>query len=82
MDEFMKKVVEENSDLFPSVFEWIEVGWELPDPPSPEQIAAALLMEARTQDDYVEAGETIPEYPKRLRQLAFSILNHYHGAKL
>jgi len=57
--------------------EWMWEGWGIPqqaDNITPPMIAAALFNEAGTQDKCVEAGETHPDYPRRLRNLAFSIL--------
>lgn len=64
-------LVASEEDMFVSVSEWLADGWNLPDEnPTPEQAAAALLMEARTQDSCVERGESSPEYPVYLRNLA------------
>ena len=60
------------------VWAWLHEGWGLLDEPSPEQIAAALLMEANTQDDCVRGGGSEASYPIRLRRIAFSILRHFH----
>ncbi len=53
-------------------------GWEIDDP-QPEQLAAALFMEARTQDDCVKAGESAPEHPIILRSIAYQILLQDHS---
>lgn len=78
-DAFMQKVFKDNEDLFnDAVWEWLYEGWELQMEAQPEQIAAALLMEAKTQDSYVKDGDSDPSFPKRLRDLAYSIIDHYH----
>jgi hypothetical protein len=78
MDTFMEKVMSENRDLFPAVYEWIGDGWGLEGRVFPEQIAAALLMEANTQDQCVRDGDSDQSYPIRLRELAYNILFNYH----
>lgn len=50
--------------------EWCLEGWRLESEPSPEQIAAALLMEAR--------GVNTPEGQQYLREVAFKILHTLH----
>lgn len=78
MDNFMKMLETVNCNLFPSIRAWIAEGWGLQDEAEPEQLAAALLMEAKTQDECVKRGDSDPSYPVRLRRLAFTILSHYH----
>jgi hypothetical protein len=79
MPDFMQKITEENEDLFcHAVYEWIGHGWELEMEPTPEQIAAALFMEANTQDRYVKEGDSDASHPIRLRALAYRILEHFH----
>jgi hypothetical protein len=75
MEEFLSRVNDENNGLIDQAREWIAEGWGLKDDPTPEQIAAALLMEARTQDECVKAGQGSPEFPRQLRQVAFTILD-------
>lgn len=66
---------DENNGLIDQAREWIAEGWGLKGDPTPEQIAEALLMEARTQDECVKVGQGCLEYPRRLRQIAFTILD-------
>lgn len=61
-----------------NVSEWIAEGWQLETDPTPEQIVAALLMEASFQDGCVEKGESSACYPKRLRNMARHILQVTH----
>src|SRR5262249_23053444 len=56
--------------------EWIAEGWGLEGDPTPEQIVAALLMEANTQDAMVKTGDSHASYPQELRQLAYNILSY------
>lgn len=50
-------------------------GWGLQEEtPSPEQLAAAIFMEASTQDFCVKEGETVDSYPQTLRLIAHKIL--------
>lgn len=73
------KALLKKSQLLEHVLEWIADGWGLDDPdPTDEQVAAALLMEANTQDACVKAGESVAEYPVSLRKLAFNILQQCH----
>ena len=75
----LQQINDETNGLIEHAKDWIADGWELPDRnPSPEQIAAALLMEANTQDICVKEGESVPEYPILLRQTAVRILNLVH----
>lgn len=74
LDEYLKTVVQHVQ----FAREWILDGWGLDGEPSPEQLAAAMLMEARTQDADVEAGRSDPSYPRSLRQVAFTILALAH----
>jgi hypothetical protein len=66
-------------NLIENAKEWIAVGWELKDDPTPEQLAAAMLMEADDQDGCVARNESAPEYPVFLRRFAFYILHSLHG---
>jgi hypothetical protein len=50
--------------------EWVKEGWRLEGDPSPEQLAAAMLMEASNHHVM---------YATALRKLAFLILNVLHG---
>lgn len=61
--------------------EWCLDGWGLDCKPSPEQIAAALLMEANDQDECVHRGESHMSYPMMLRNIAFDILEVAHRGK-
>ena len=58
--------------------EWVNDGWGVVDEATPEQLAAAILMEANTQDACVTDGESDPEYPVFLRRFAFYILHYIH----
>lgn len=60
--------------------EWIAEGWGLEDDPTMEQVLAALLMEAGTQDECVKEGVSSPEYPKKLRALALRLFSFSIGA--
>ena len=82
MDDFMKLIARANPDLAFAWRDWIANGWGLNDEPSPEQIAAALLMEANTQDSCVIDGESAASYPLRLRRVAYKIIDHYHKGKV
>lgn len=62
-------------ELLDAVESWIADGWGLEGEPSDEQAAAALLMEAKTQDRCVRRGESSPEYPRTLRRVAYEILD-------
>lgn len=64
--------------LYENSREWIGVGWELKDDPQAEQFAAALLMEAKTQDLCVLSGDSDPYYPPQLREIAYNILDMIH----
>lgn len=64
-----------NEGLIEHVREWIADGWGLSGQPTNEQAAAALLMEARTQDECVRRGESSPEHPANLRRVAYGILD-------
>lgn len=75
MKEFLSRLIDENNGLIDQAREWIAEGWGLKGDPAPEQIAAALLMEARTQDECVKAGQGSPQFPRQLRQIAFTILD-------
>jgi hypothetical protein len=69
----------EFSGFIPQAKEWVLEGWNIGSlDPTPEQIAAALLMEANTQDECVKTGESHPDVPKTLRNLAFIILQVLH----
>jgi len=81
----MKTIAElrsENEDLFAAAHEWVSDGWCCIIPPTPEQLAAAMLMEANTQDKCVEYGDSDTSYPLRLRKLALDIIYAEHGDKL
>lgn len=55
--------------------EWVLDGWEIADDePSIEQLAAAMLMEAKTQDQCVKDGDSVAEFPETLRIVAHRIL--------
>lgn len=55
--------------------EWVLEGWGIRDnDPTPEQLAAALFMEANTQDQCVKDGDSVEEYPAQLRAIAYEIL--------
>jgi len=73
----------EHTSLFDAAAEWVCEGWGVRADescfPTPEQLAAAMLMEAGGQDGYVERGESDASYPKRLREVAFGILFGLHG---
>ncbi len=74
-----EKILEREPDLKNAAREWIGEGWGVDWPvPATEQIAAALLMEAKTQDDDVRRGDSDPSYPVRLRRVAFEILMAEH----
>ena len=75
MKEFLSRLNNENNGLIDQARERIAEGWGLKGDPTPEQIAAALLMEGRTQDECVKAGQGSPEFPRQLRQVAFAILD-------
>jgi len=75
MKEFLSRLNDESNGLIDQAREWIAEGWGLKGDPAPEQIAAALLMEARTQDECVKAGQGSPQLPRQLRQVAFTILD-------
>ena len=64
-----------NHALLQHVQEWIKDGWGLEGEISPEQMMAALLMEARTQDECVKTGDSHPLCPQYLRDVA-SMLFH------
>lgn len=65
----LKRLRKENPGLYKAAREWISDGWGLERDPTPEQIAAALLMEANSQP-YGFAGE--------LRTWAYAILDCAH----
>jgi len=76
----VKQIEAENADLFASAREWVMDGWGVRHvTPEPEQLAAAMLMEASDQDGNVERGESHASYPKHLRSVAFQILHAIHG---
>jgi hypothetical protein len=75
MKAFLSRLNDENNGLIDQAREWIAEGWGLNGDPTPEQIAAALLMEARTQDECVKAGQGSPEFSRHLRLVAFTILD-------
>ena len=50
--------------LITSAHEWVCEGWGLDGVPEAEHLAAAMLLEAKTQDSCVERGESDPSYPK------------------
>lgn len=65
----------ETDNLVTAALEWIGEGWGFDTAfPTVEQLAAALLMEATTQDDCVKEGESAHEYPETLRHYAFGLL--------
>lgn len=70
---FLHKVEAEDG-LISNAREWCNEGWGLEDEPQPEQLAAALFMEAADQDVCVERGESDASYPIRLRTVAHRIL--------
>ncbi len=72
------RFVEKQAGCCGVAYEWLHEGWGLTDEPSPEQIAAALFMEARDQDGCVERGESAASYPVRLRELAYQIIDYHH----
>lgn len=75
LSQYLDKVEQtECPGLITNAREWISEGWGLHDEITPEQLAAALLMEASTQDICVETGDSVPEYPTTLRTIAFNIL--------
>lgn len=74
MEEFLSRLNDENDGLIDQAREWIAEGWGLTGDPTPEQVAAALLMEARTQDECVKIGQGSPDFSRQLRQVAFTIL--------
>ncbi|TXI90547.1 MAG: hypothetical protein E6Q36_01290 [Chryseobacterium sp.] len=77
LDKYLVYVEEvESPGLISQAHEWIMEGWGLGTDsfPQEEQIAAALLMEAKTQDSCVKSGETHPDYPKLLRSIAHKIM--------
>ncbi len=75
MKTFLSRLNDENNGLIDQAREWIAEGWGLKSDPAPEQIAAALLMEARTQDECVKAGQGRLEFLRQLRKVAFTILD-------
>lgn len=54
--------------------EWIAEGWGLEGEATPEQLAAAIFMEANTQDICVKDGDSVAEYPILLRVIGHKIL--------
>lgn len=76
----LEQIEAENADLFAVAREWVMEGWGIRHvTPEPEQLAAAMFMEASDQDDCVKRGESSPEYPQQLREVAFQILFALHG---
>lgn len=61
--------------LIHSAKEWIVEGWNWGDDISPEQIVAAIFMEANTQKECVKAGDSAQEYVDTLYEVAFKILD-------
>lgn len=80
LDNFLRRLNDDFDGLIDNAKEWIADGWGLEVEPAPEQIAAALLMEARTQDECVRTGESHPAYPQLLRRLAIDILRYTHSS--
>jgi hypothetical protein len=74
------ELVEKSHHLISMALEWIAEGWGLSEPPSLEQVVAALFMEAATQDECVKNGESNASWPKFLRESAYQIL-HLIGHK-
>jgi hypothetical protein len=76
LDDYLHRI--EKTDcpgLITNAKEWVLEGWGIQDKePTPEQLAAAMFMEANTQDSCVASGESVPEYPKQLRAIAHQIL--------
>ena len=54
--------------------EWCMEGWGLREEPTSEQLAAAMLMEAKTQDTCVKEGASDVSYPKYLRATALRLI--------
>ncbi|MCE9552569.1 MAG: hypothetical protein K8T91_04215 [Planctomycetes bacterium] len=81
----LEQLQKEHPSLFNAAAEWVCEGWGVREDvsrfPSPEQLAAAMLMEARDQDGCVERGESDASFPKLLREVAFGILFAMHGAR-
>lgn len=71
-----EEIQEQHPNLTKQTKEWITEGWGINDDnPTPEQYAAAWLMEANTQEQYENCNK---EFPKLLRQLAFKLLHSLH----
>ena len=74
LDHYLMKVEQtESPGLITAAHEWIADGWGLDGIPEAEQLAAAMFLEAKTQDGCVERGESSEEYPKQLRTIAHEI---------
>lgn len=76
VDDYLNQVEENDCPgLITAAKEWVSEGWGVrEDKPAPEQLAAALFMEASTQDQCAADGESDAEYPKKLRTIAHQIL--------
>lgn len=83
MNAALQKLKKTQAGLYENVLEWIAEGWGLEGEPTPEQIAAALLMEANTQDEWPPTKDkkwtaTPSLHSSELRQLAYEILDCAH----
>lgn len=80
--KYLERVNAENHGLIDTAHEWIANGWEvepgLATDPTPEMIAAVLLMEAKTQDECVKDGDSCASFPILLREIGTSIIDMEH----
>lgn len=74
LDQLAKEFPDLLSRPHGAAFEWIAEGWGLEGEPTEEQLAAALLMEARTADQDVKQGLSDPSWPNNLRQVAAALI--------